>query len=450
MTRFVAAVQILFFGLTGRANTRPDLTTTAIWSSDDGFDQKKDLDVPRSRADRLGCRLFDQHGKRRLKTCKTKREAGEFLTTCSWEIRQGTHTPASQSITVAEAVSLWLEHGEAEGLEAGTIRTYRVVAEHHVVPIIGRMKLAQLTRPVIEQFRDDLLTGAVPDGQKRSRVMARKALGALKAAIKEAQRRGKVAQKVASDVTIKANRGEKKKLEFGVDVPNRNEVRAILAAAPSRWRPLILTTVFCGLRSSELRGLTWEHIDFDQRLIRIRQRADRWGEMGSPKSDAGWRDVPMAPIVVNALKEWRLACPRHGVKKDQDGRVTDPGELRYVFPTPSGAVMDHAMVYRRAFGDLQLACGISRPQLDDSGEPVTRLNRKTGARVPVMVPKYGPHAFRHFCASWWIDQGFGPKRIQGVMGHASINMTFDVYGHLFPAGEEDHKRLEAGQIGLVG
>src|SRR5918995_4942432 len=179
---------------------------------------------------------FDQEGKRRLKTCRTKKEADEYHTTCSWEIRQGIHTPASTSITLAEAVALWLEHGEAEELEAGTLRTYGAVSKEHVVPIIGRYRLAQLTRPMVEQFRDDLLTGAVPDGKKRSRVMARKALGALKAAIKEAQRRGKVAQNVAAEVQIKANRGEdNRRKEIGVDVPDKAEVKAILEAAPARW-----------------------------------------------------------------------------------------------------------------------------------------------------------------------------------------------------------------------
>jgi integrase len=385
---------------------------------------------------------FDQQGRRRLKTCRTKKEADQYLTTCQWEIRQGVHTPASASITVAEAVDLWIEHAEAEELERGTIQTYGAVARAHVVPIIGKTKLAQLSRPMIEQFRDDLLTGAVPDGRKRSRVMARKALGALKAALKEAQRRGKVAQNVASEVTIKRNRGEKRKLEIGVDVPSQAEVQAILAAAPGRWRPLIIATVFCGLRSSELRGLRWSDVDFEAKLIRVRQRADRWGDMGHTKSEAGERDIPMAPIVLNTLREWKLAGP--------------PGEL--VFPTSTGAVMDHAMVYRRAFGDLQLACGIARPKLDkETGEPVIKRQRgkpvldpETGEPVPVMLQKYGPHAFRHFCASWWIKQGLGPKRIQGMMGHASISMTFDVYGHLFPAGEEDHEQLAAGQIGLVG
>jgi integrase len=120
--------------------------------------------------------------------------------------------------------------------------------------------------------------------------------------------------------------------------------------------------------------------------------------------------------------------------------------------------MDHAMVYRRCFGDVQIACGVAKPKLDQTGAPVIKLDKdgvpvldpETGKPVIVMVPKYGPHAFRHFCASWLIDQGFGPKRIMGIMGHASITMTFDLYGHLFPVCEADHDRLQAGQIGLVG
>ena len=277
---------------------------------------------------------------------------------------------------------MWLAHGEAEELEAGTLRTYGIVANEHVVPIIGKYRLAQLTRPMVEQFRDDLLTGAVPDGRKRSRVMARKALGWLKAAIKEAQRRGKVAQNVASEVQIKANRGEdKRRKEIGVDVPDKAEARAIIEAAPDRWRPLILTAVFCGLRSSELRGLTWDHVDFDQRLIRVRQRADRWGKMGPPKTKAGRRDVPMAPIVLNTLREWKLACPRRGVKRDQHGNVIDPGELALVFPTPTGAVMDHAMLYRRCFGDVQLTCGIAA-KLDQRRSSSTRAARPCSTRIP--------------------------------------------------------------------
>ena len=43
------------------------------------------------------------------------------------------------------------------------------------------------------------------------------------------------------------------------------------------------------------------------------------------------------------------------------------------------------------------------------------------------------HALRHFCASVWIEADFSPKRVQTMMGHASIQLTFDTYGYLFEA-----------------
>jgi integrase len=92
-------------------------------------------------------------------------------------------------------------------------------------------------------------------------------------------------------------------------------------------------------------------------------------------------------------------------------------------------VLDHAALYRRAFGAVQIACGI----VDGAGKA-----------------KYGPHAFRHFTASWLIEQGFGPKRIMGILGHADIQMTFNIYGHLFDLNESDHERLAAGEVALVG
>jgi integrase len=65
-------------------------------------------------------------------------------------------------------------------------------------------------------------------------------------------------------------------------------------------------------------------------------------------------------------------------------------------------------------------------------------------------PKYGLHSLRHFAASWLIEQGFQPKRVQAMLGHASVVMTFDRYGHLFPAREDDHAKLAAGELGMVG
>ena len=63
--------------------------------------------------------------------------------------------------------------------------------------------------------------------------------------------------------------------------------------------------------------------------------------------------------------------------------------------------------------------------------------------------KYSLHALRHACAALWIEQGFGPKRIQALMGHSSITQTFDRYGYLFEAGEADTTAMAAIAAKLV-
>jgi integrase len=60
------------------------------------------------------------------------------------------------------------------------------------------------------------------------------------------------------------------------------------------------------------------------------------------------------------------------------------------------------------------------------------------------------HAFRHAAASLFIEQGFSPKRVQALMGHSTIQVTFDTYGHLFPSQDEDHAAMQQLQARLVG
>lgn len=368
---------------------------------------------------------FDQEGKRRLKTFTTKKAATAWLPQAQVQVAAGLHTPESTSKTVAEAGKLWIKRGELEGLERSTLDKYR----NHVDAInkvLGTVKLARLTAPTVQTFRDDLL-GSV------SRPMAKKILGSLKSIITESQRRGLVAQNVAQHVTIRTKGRDERKLATGKDIPSKSEISAIIGAATGRWRPLVITTIFTGLRSSELRGLRWEDVDFDKKVIHVRQRADQWGQIGSPKSKAGHRDVPMSPMVQNALKEWKLACPRKRVEG------SDAGELWLVFPTGEGRVEWHSNIVNRGFDPIQIAAGCGYPDSE----------KKDDGGNPIMHAKYGMHAFRHFFASWIIEQGFTAKKLQDLMGHSSIQMTFDTYGHLFPSVEDDHAKFAAGELTVV-
>jgi integrase len=73
-------------------------------------------------------------------------------------------------------------------------------------------------------------------------------------------------------------------------------------------------------------------------VLTVRQRADRWGTIGSPKSDAGKREVPLAPAVVSALREWRLACPRFAEGEEP--------RLWLVFPDRNRNVDSHHNIHR--------------------------------------------------------------------------------------------------------
>ena len=364
------------------------------------------------------CDYQDQHGKRRLKTFKTKKAADSWATDALFQVKAGTHTPESTSITVAQAAEDWIKGVELEGRERSTIAQYRNHVDMHINPLVGNVKLAKLTAPGMEELRDRLL-------ERLSRATAKKVLSSIKALLKDAQRRGHVSQNVAQGVQIRMDKRHKRKIEVGVDLPTKDEVRDILATVDGRWRPLLVTAIFTGLRASELRGLPWGAVDFKKKEISIRQRADRYNQIGSPKSHAGERTVPMSPMVVNALKEWKLACPK--------------GDLDLVFPNGVGNIEELGNIHRRGFGAVQEQCGM-----------VVDTGRKDQDGEPIMRPKYGLHALRHFCASWMIEQGFPPKRLQAILGHSSILMTFDTYGHLFPNEEDDHAKLAAGELSLVG
>ena len=245
----------------------------------------------------------DRAGVRRLKTFERKRDAEVFEAAVALDVRAGIHVPDSQSIVVAEAARLWLEGCDAIGLERTTRDAYRQHVELHIVPLLGAVKLSQLSVPMARAFEDTLR-------KDRSPAMVRKIRGSLGAILADAQERGLVGQNVVRNLRIRRRRGkearaakrQKGKLKVGVHIPTPDEVRAIIAQLDGRWRPLFLTAIFTGLRASELRGLRWADIDLKRGEIHVRQRADRFNVIGPLKSEAGERTVPLPPLLVNVLR----------------------------------------------------------------------------------------------------------------------------------------------------
>ena len=183
---------------------------------------------------------------------------------------------------------------------------------------------------------------------------------------------------------------------------------------------LLIPIVRVRVRASELRGLRWSDVDLKVGELHVRQRADRYGTIGAPKSKAGSRTVPLAPELVSALKAWKLACP-----------ISEAG---LVFPSSTGKV-EHHVTMLHGLETVMRDAGV--------------VERATGK------PKYAMHAFRHFFASWCINpkerggRELPPKVVQHLLGHSSIVMTLDVYGHLFRDGG-DRAELAEASAALLG
>ena len=131
------------------------------------------------------------------------------------------------------------------------------------------------------------------------------------------------------------------------------------------------------------------------------------------------------------LREWKLACPK--------------SDDRLVFPSVHGRVQQHAHIVRRGLIPAQIEGGI----VHETGE-------RDAAGNPVVAAKYtGLHALRHFYASWCINRRaeggleLPAKLVQERLGHSSIMMTMDVYGHLFPR-VDDAAELAAAEKSILG
>jgi integrase len=375
---------------------------------------------------------------RHIETFERKKDADAREAEVTVNIGKGVHIAPSKTPTVSEAGKLWLE--SCDHIERTTADTYRQHLHLHIFPYLGRHRLAHLTPPVVRQFEDDLRAGKpapFPTNekpherfkQKRSPAMAKKIVTTLGNMLADMQERGLVAMNAVHSLKKGRKRGKEQqaerrmrgKLKVGVDIPLPEEITKLIAHLPDKWRALFLTAIFTGLRISELRGLKWDSVDLKGAKLHVHGRADRYKKIAQPKSAAGERTVPLPPMLVNTLR-------------DHWGKSKFKTKDDFVFPTSMGKVQDYGNVLHRGFEPALVEAGL----VDKHCEP-----------------KYAIHALRHFYASWCINRvkdgglELPLKMVQERMGHSSITITANVYGHLFPSGD-DGEELKDAEKALLG
>jgi integrase len=264
--------------------------------------------------------------------------------------------------------------------------------------------------------------------------MATKVRGTLSRVFAHGGRRGFViSNPVASSKLERRTRPDAGEAEHFV-LPPRDDLRGLLETAKSydntgRTEATIRILMFGGLRISELRGLWLAGCTLEGKTpnVKIVQRADRYNAIGPVKSLAGRRTVEIGEDTVEAILTWAKARPNS----------------KLLFPNDEGNVWSYANFWHRFWVPLLNAAGLV------TDEPASKTVREwSEAQADFKQPRFAPHMLRHVYASLQIEQGVTPKRLQKLMGHSTLKLTLDTYGHLWPDESADRARARAVEKAL--
>jgi integrase len=300
--------------------------------------------------------------------------------------------PACPRLTFATVSARWRERFEtmvAVGeRRVRTLDSHRYHLEHHLLPSLGRRRIATITVDDIA----DLIRGLVAQGRAPRTIAG--ALGTLGSILRYALRRGYI----TDNPLPRLEAGERPR---PAPRPQRalgqEEIARLLSVCAPRYRLLIVTALYTGMRISELLALSWGDVELRAGVIHVRAQLSRAqhdlpAERVAPKTKATIRDIP----VVDQLAA--LLCERQ--------RTTPFDQPRdYVFVTGYGTPLGHRNVERRALQRAAAAAGL---------EPVRF------------------HDLRHtFASHLIIDLGLDVAQVSRILGHASVTTTLNIYTHLF-------------------
>ena len=331
-------------------------------------------------------RYKDAGGRIRQYQHKNKHVVEDFKRKTEAELAAGIHVASRASITVAEAAELFLDEA-ATRIGMQTSLNYRSVTRNYIIPKLGERRLVELTGPAVQQYVDGLVAdGCSPHQTHKARML----LGLI---LTYSARRGLVGHNVLKAAPPQMP----KRHNDEVPIPSKDELGMILARTSDRkehhgykrlrTRVLIHLAMLTGLRSGEIRALTWSNVDLDEGVVHVRQAMDRWGNVKKPKTAKGVRSVPMAPALCRLLKEWKLAQP--------------PNPTDSVFTTKYGGPMGPSAIMSAWTVHLHY-CGMTH-------WPGPEEKPLVGAKAKYGKPNYRFHDLRHVCASLWIEQGMARR-----------------------------------------
>lgn len=329
--------------------------------------------------------------KRRTIYGKTRTEVAAKLTKALSDRESGLIFDAG-SQTVGEYLERWLEDSVKGSVKPRTHESYGWLVRKHIIPEIGRVKLASLNPAHLQRLYHSRMDSGL------SARSVRYIHAVMHRALKQALRWGLVPRNACE--AVDPPKPQKKE----ITPLSRDEARRLLdSVRGDRLEALYILATHCGIRQGELLGLRWEDIDLDAATLQVRRTlstAKTGPRFAAPKTAKSRRTIMLNRPAVEALA-------RHHERQFEESTIL-AGEWKdysLVFATTHGTPLNPRNLVNRSF----------KPLLRQAALPNIRF-----------------HDLRHTCATLLLSGGVHPKLVQELLGHATIAITLDTYSHVLP------------------
>ncbi|AGH81593.1 integrase [Psychromonas sp. CNPT3] len=276
----------------------------------------------------------------------------------------------------------WIEENKLHWRDSHLVNIQSMINKYYL-PIFGETRVDRITRAELLKFRTSL--SKVPGRNGRislSNNRINKIMNPLRRIFEEAADRYDFNTPFVRIKILKIPKSDV--LPFSL-----KEVSYILENVRPDYQTYYLTRFFTGMRTGEIDGLKWKFVDFELRIIKIRETVVA-GEESYTKTDASQRDISMSQPVYDALV--------------QQYKITN-NMSKFVFCNKKGECIEHNNVTKRVW------------------YPLLKY---------LKLEKRRPYQTRHTAATLWLASGESPEWIARQMGHSNTEMLFKVYSRYVP------------------
>jgi integrase len=384
----------------------------------------------------------DVQGRRHWETKPDKKSANERL---SEVLKNQGVTLTTDDRTGKEYGEWWLDKIARPTIKGSTYQEYEIVLRKHVYPTLGNHQFSKVTRPMIR----DLVAAKKDEGYEQSTI--RNIMAPLRGMFFQAIEDG-ITEKNPAGRIGKHNKQSKDKPRKKIDPLAREEIQVLLQTALAKrpaWYPLFLCACRTGLRMGELIALRGTDIDFNNRFVHVQRNLSR-GRISATKNGKD-RKVDMSNMLAGVLSELlsarRSNALQEELKKPAEERRDRDTVINCVFRTKSATCSGANQPINQVMEDWLFQTPIiersdlakrRRPDIEARGG--TQLDpsnlRKVFNRLlsDAKLRRVRFHDLRHSFASLLLQNGESLAYVKEQMGHSSINVTVDIYGHLVPGG----------------